>query len=281
MQTLESLRRQIDTATDLRSVVTTMKTLAAVSIHQYERAVDALADYNRTIEFGFQIALADEPFEIETPETAAITAAIVFGSNQGMCGQFNEEIASLVNARSHTSDSDPRWLLLTIGSRVEGQFLESGWSIQRNYDIPTSVNDITDLVQKMLPQIEQLRSEADVRRLFVFFNRRESASTFQPRQLQLLPIDPVLVRRWQQKPWDSRSLPVFVTERRQLLSRLVRQYLFVSLFSAAPNRWPVRMPVASPRCKQPRKTSKNDLMICTVRSTNCASRPLPRSYWTW
>ena len=53
MQTLESLRRRIDSAEDLLAVVKTMKALAAVNIRHYERAVAALAEYNRTIEIWF------------------------------------------------------------------------------------------------------------------------------------------------------------------------------------------------------------------------------------
>ena len=40
MQTTESLKRRMKSAGDLLSVVKTMKALAAVSIRQYQRAVD-------------------------------------------------------------------------------------------------------------------------------------------------------------------------------------------------------------------------------------------------
>lgn len=232
MQTLEGLRRQIDTATDLSSVVTTMKTLAAVSIHQYERAVEALAQYNRTIEMGFQILLRGEPLGIETGRMVGRTAVIVFGSDQGMCGQFNEDVVSLVNARAREFGAERRWWVMAVGVRAEGQLLDGGWSVRHTYDVPTSVSDITNLVQEMLPHIERLRSDADIARLLVFHNRRRSASSFEPRQLQLLPMDPARLRQWRATPWPSRSLPMFVSERRQLLSRLVQHYLFVSLFRA-------------------------------------------------
>ena len=51
-ETTASLRRKIDSAGDLQSVVRTMKALAASSIGQYERSVRALADYYRTVELG-------------------------------------------------------------------------------------------------------------------------------------------------------------------------------------------------------------------------------------
>ena len=42
MQTLETMRRRITSAEDLHAVVRVMKALAAVSIRQYERAVESL-----------------------------------------------------------------------------------------------------------------------------------------------------------------------------------------------------------------------------------------------
>ena len=50
--TTASLRRKINSAGDLQSVVGTMKALAASSIGQYENSVRALADYYRTVELG-------------------------------------------------------------------------------------------------------------------------------------------------------------------------------------------------------------------------------------
>ncbi|HII80059.1 MAG TPA: F0F1 ATP synthase subunit gamma, partial [Methanosarcina sp.] len=42
-ETTESLRKKIDRANDLQSVVRTMKALAASSIGQYEKSVSALS----------------------------------------------------------------------------------------------------------------------------------------------------------------------------------------------------------------------------------------------
>jgi len=50
--TTASLTRKIGSAGDLQSVVRTMKALAASSIGQYEKSVQALGDYYRTVELG-------------------------------------------------------------------------------------------------------------------------------------------------------------------------------------------------------------------------------------
>jgi F-type H+-transporting ATPase subunit gamma len=232
MKTLESLRRQIDTATDLSSVVTTMKTLAAVSINQYEQAVEALADYNRTIELGFRIALAGEPWLREAEGPSMNTAAVLFGSDQGMCGQFNEEIVSFLNDHADRENAGHSWKLFAVGRRGEGQLLDAGWEVAHTYEVPTSASGITNLVQDLLLHIERLRSEMGISRLLMFYNGRTSASSFQPQKQQLLPMDAQQLQRWREEPWDSRTLPLFVTDRRQLLSKLIQQYLFVLLFRA-------------------------------------------------
>ena len=53
--TTASLRRKIDSAGNLQSVVRTMKALAASSIGQYEQSVRALGDYYRTVELGLGV----------------------------------------------------------------------------------------------------------------------------------------------------------------------------------------------------------------------------------
>ena len=65
MQTPEALKAQIDSATDLQSVIKTMKALAAVSIQQYESAIEALRDYSCTIELGLQILLSQPRYKAE------------------------------------------------------------------------------------------------------------------------------------------------------------------------------------------------------------------------
>ena len=54
---LASLRHKIDGAGDLESVVRSMKALAAASIGQYEKSVQSLADYYRTVELGLIVCL--------------------------------------------------------------------------------------------------------------------------------------------------------------------------------------------------------------------------------
>jgi F-type H+-transporting ATPase subunit gamma len=75
-----------------------MKAVAASSIGQYEKSVQALADYNRTVELGLGACFRESgsaPLiaERKGQKAAAAIGAIVFGSDQGLVGQFNDVIA--------------------------------------------------------------------------------------------------------------------------------------------------------------------------------------------
>lgn len=232
MSTLENLRRQIDTVTDLNSVVSSMKTLAAVSIHQYEQAADALADYNRTIQLGFQIVLCGTTRPLDQPAPAGKVGLIVFGSDQGMCGQFNERIAEFAVQHHNQAHDHPPSGLLVIGARVEAAMEEAGWKINEAYPTPGSVSEITVLVQEIIPRIEQLRLEQGILAFHLYSNRRSTNAPFQSQHRQLLPIDPHEIAHLREQPWQSRSLPAFAADRRRLLSELVNQHLLVSLYRA-------------------------------------------------
>jgi F-type H+-transporting ATPase subunit gamma len=60
METQESLRRKLSGAEDLKSVVRTMKAVAASNIGQYEMAVSSLGDYYRTVSLGIIAYLRQE-----------------------------------------------------------------------------------------------------------------------------------------------------------------------------------------------------------------------------
>ncbi len=231
METLESFRRRIAVASEMQSVVKTMKTLAAVNIRQYEGAVASLADFNRTIRLGFQILFRDRPAEIRSPRKSKQFGAIVFGSDQGMCGQFNEQIADYtidyIRSRG-TRITD--WSLLVLGTRVQSRLADNDMPIDSTASLPGSLSGITPLVQGLLLRLERWQSDLNLVRVYVFHNRRLSPSTFGPRHFRLLPPDLRTLARARADEPGFRTLPVFAMQRDALLRALIRQYLFVALY---------------------------------------------------
>lgn len=235
MQTLESLKRRIENANDLHSIVKTMKALAAVSIRQYERAVEALAMYNHTTEMGLYVVLTNQVQEF-TPAEPSLTGrfgAIVFGSDQGMVGQFNEQIAAytiscLDDLGAQRDERD----LLSVGIRVQARLEDAGQIVEEALPVPASATGILPMVQQVLLKIETWRNQRQVDQVYLFYNQPYSGAAYKPYQVRLLPMDLERMQELKAESWPSRSLPIYTMDRERLLSALVRQHLFVLLYRA-------------------------------------------------
>lgn len=235
METAEAIKRRINNTEDLLSIVKTMKTLAAINIRQYDRAVQSLADYYRAVEMGFQVLLRNAPEATASPESGhhANVGVIIFGSDQGMCGQFNEQIAALaLDELSRLKISRPHRLILTLGARLTAHLRAIEQPIDATMPIPGSVGGIAPLIQEIVMQIDTWRTERQVQSVILFYNRPVSGAVHNPHVVSLLPVNMERMKRLARKEWPSKVLPTFTMDWQPLLSALLHQYLFVSIFRA-------------------------------------------------
>jgi F-type H+-transporting ATPase subunit gamma len=231
VETLETLSRRIGTTLDLQSIVRTMKSLSAVSIHQYEQAIVALKDYSRTVELGLQIVLRQQPALVDEAYEGAPVACIIFGSDHGLCGRFNEQVVDFaVEKAGRYGNGTILWL--TVGARVAARIEAKGEVIGRARFLPGSVDGLSAAAEDILVNIDEWRESEKVSRVFIFSNRRTEDATAAPRQTQLLPLDSEWIARLQSERWTGATLPAFTMERNELFSALVRQNLFVTIFRA-------------------------------------------------
>jgi F-type H+-transporting ATPase subunit gamma len=229
----ESLRRKISKAGDLQSVVRTMKAVAASNIGQYEKSVLALADYYHTVELGLGACFRENgsvPLieKKERKSTADSIGAIVFGSDQGLVGQFNDIVADLaVKTLSALSDKPVVW---AVGERVHSRLSDAGLPMSGLFTVPNAVNSIAPLVGQILLEHEKHLGKNEV--LYLFYNSLTSGSVYIPVSQRLLPLDEEWRRKLAELPWPTKSLPEVMGSGNMTMRALISGYLFVSLFRA-------------------------------------------------
>ena len=233
--TTESLRQKIESAGDLQSVVRTMKALAASSIGQYEKSVNSLGDYYRTVELGLSVCFRAAGSSglltgtTKRPDADAI-AAVVFGSDQGLVGQFNDVVTGhAVKVLAALTDKPQIW---AVGERVHARLKDAGLTPVGLLSVPNSIKAITPLVGKILVEHETHRGRNEVTELHLFYNRPTSGADYEPVSQRLLPLDETWRRRLAELPWPTKNLPEVIGSGAEALRALIREYLFVSLFRA-------------------------------------------------
>ena len=229
------LRRKIAGAEDLRSVVRTMKAVAASSIGQYEKSVRALDDYYRTVELGLGVCFRKSgpaPLVAERKGKTVVEAigAVVFGSDQGLVGQFNDVVADYAVKTLAALPAKPE--VWAVGERVHARLTDSGLPLIGLFSVPGSVKAITPLVGQILVGSGLHRSQGNATELHLFFNRPTSGSGYEPVNQRLLPLDENWRRSLADLPWPTGNLPEVMGSGTATLRAFIREYLFVSLFRA-------------------------------------------------
>lgn len=233
--TTGSLLRQIRSAGDLQSVVRTMKVLAASSIGQYEKSVRALAEYYRTVELGLSACFRESGpaalMQKRKGETAAGTiGAIVFGSDQGLVGQFNDVVADYAIKTLAALPGSPQ--VWAVGERVQARLADAGLPIMGRFPVPNSVQAITPLVGQIQIESEAHRAKGEYARVYVFHNRPQSGALYEPVSQRLLPLDAPWQQGLAKVRWPTGNRPEVMCGGDATLRALVREYLFISLFRA-------------------------------------------------
>lgn len=242
MKTLETLQRKINTAEKLFATVKTMKTLAAANMKQYDKAVESLVHYHHTIELGLQAVLQDVDYSGEKlQENPAFSLfgeaqqimAIVFGSDHGFAGRFNDDIVSFTfKILDDTNIEKDHRIVICIGEQAASRIIYREQPVEKLFNVPNSISGINPLIHKILIEIEALRINNQHLQVWLFYNKPAFGTQVTQEMDMIIPID-MTKYRIPKVQWPLRSTPIYTIEKGRLLSALIQQHIFVMLYGGA------------------------------------------------
>jgi F-type H+-transporting ATPase subunit gamma len=229
---LARLRLQLNGAKQLGSVVRAMKAISASSISQYEKAVEALGQYQRAVDLGLSLCVGSEQPAARAPGTARDhpTGAVIFGSDQGLVGRFNEIIGDFASERlQKLPGAKTVW---AVGERVRPTLEAAGLNIKSVFAVPSSVAAITALVTEIQIEIEAYTASSRYSEVHVFGNAPRVAPTYVAASQRLLPLDADWYGRLKTISWPNDRFAQLLGGRAASLAALVHEQLFISLYRA-------------------------------------------------
>lgn len=233
-QTLEHLSRKNDTLTSIRGIVRTMKTLSAINAAPYEQAAQSIEAYHHTVLHGLAA------FVYRTGGVSLLSQntqpnkrlLVVFGSDHGLCGNYNELLANAVTEYSAAHPIAEQHILC-IGSRMGNALLEQDLIPDVVLMPPASADGVGRLAGDIVTRIDSMGRGQPLANLAVtmVFTQRAEHGYQETVTRALLPLDDSLLQPAQR--WESRSLPDYTMAGDALLSSLVRNHVFASVFRAS------------------------------------------------
>lgn len=227
MQQLEAVRRKIATTGDLLSVVKTMKALAAVNIRHFEHAASGVVEYAEVVNQGWTVFFRNAGIVPRGPRDG-LAVVLAIGSDQGMCGQFNEAACvKTLDAIEGLKSEGHKISCWTCGERLKGSLEDAGVDVELNFRVPGSLRGVNTVVDEIEFSLEDWKKDRGMNRFSIVGNLHVSDGE-KVKVNHILP----LARRSNRKDWENRSLPMVNVPTERMFSTLFREYLYISVYGA-------------------------------------------------
>ncbi|CUH59496.1 F0F1 ATP synthase subunit gamma [Thalassobacter stenotrophicus] len=233
-QSLEGLTRHMTGMESIHSVVHTMKTLSVLNAAPYEQAARAIEDYHRTVLDGLHAFFVATGAPDRSPQPLGQRHIVVFGSDHGLCGTYNDGIAThiaeaLAGVAPEVSQID------CVGAQMADALRDRGLAPSQVFLPAASVDGLARLANLLTQHIEvtQNASESRSSSVELVYASRAADGTQTPMLVPLLPLSEALVADLCARPWLSRTRPAFAMPPDALFRALIRAHVFASLVRAA------------------------------------------------
>ncbi|MDR1494756.1 MAG: F0F1 ATP synthase subunit gamma, partial [Rickettsiales bacterium] len=244
MDNLNALKNDLRSTKELRGIVSTMKALAVANVKTYEKIVFNLLKYQSNVDLGLQAILKENPEVIdhisyvrdsrEDEKTGIVKKAIalVIGSNQGLCGKFNDRLANffLVNSKPQNSN-----YIVTVGNRINAIISARHVTVDRHFSMPSSKKHLIWLVYDIFNLIETVLTSGELARVTIYFTNYNSRGSGSIIKRRILPLDRKSFNKLREKKWPTNNIPQWRLDSRKLASDFIQQHLFSDIYLALVN----------------------------------------------
>ena len=246
MQTLEGLKKRIKTTVSLKDIVSSMKTLSAVSVGQYEKSTKALKKYSESIELALLALIRGRSVPHTVPQKLKEKiVVIILGSNQGLVGKFNKSITNFTIESLKQKGIDINDVDFIIGGKsLSSKILSLGYDINTLFTMPSSVKTMITVAKKIVLKLWEIQSKQQhgdkdfsfsnrQLKVYIFYNSKNENSAVVQNMVQILPVDSDFLKKLSEKKWPTKNIPIYAPRsRRTLFSLFMQQLLFANIYKA-------------------------------------------------
>lgn len=192
MTTLRDIRRRINSVSNTRQITSAMKMVSTAKLNRAQNAARASQPYAaelRRMATSISSGLTGEDHPFFNQREGGATVIVVFTSDRGLCGGFNNNLCKELMRQMRDKAAMPDPEVVPFGRKGADFFRRRGFTIGEEVtQIPLAEKEAR--IGEVVEHLVQRFIGGEVGRVFVAYNRYRSAMTQYPTVTPLLPIVP-------------------------------------------------------------------------------------------
>jgi len=216
------LKQLLQQLSEARDIIDAMKNLALVEIHKLDRRLANQQDMVLDLELMAADLLHFHPYSF-SQEQGHRDIWLLFGSERGFCGDFNDSIIANLHKQLTAQHGQP--ILIPIGGRL-CQRLEGDASVARYIEGADVTEEVTRVLTAIIRQINELQTQYGPCHVYTLYHHAETSLLTCS---QLLPP----FKQLNETPVRHNTPPVLNITPEILYGSLVDHYLFTALHEIA------------------------------------------------
>lgn len=222
---LAEIERHVSSIEELQRIVGAMRAIASMRVQEALRALASVRQYGSALAVAVREALAiaaDEHIAPGELQRGGRRAIVVFMSEHGFVGGFNERLLEAAGVKRETGDT-----LLIVGSRGAALASERGLAVASTHAMATRLASVPEVVQRVQEGLYPRIASAGIMRAEVVFGSHQGSGATAIERHQLFPLDLSVRREW------SEPMPLHDLPAAELLEKLTAEYILSQLTEAA------------------------------------------------
>ncbi len=216
MRSTREIEERIRKLQEVEKIIVSMKSIASLNIQGSHNLIDSLRDYEKEVSRTIGMVLSYFP-EVVLSFKGGYKLIVVFGSDQGLCGLFNERIASTLRGFG-----DDLIGLILVGKKLT-DIVED--KVIKVLSAPISYDSIYAHASELVDLISSLYTEGKIGEILLAYNRFAGIGSYTPTVRRIIPFE---VKREEVFGFP----PLTDVSPEEILMGLIVEYLYSNLYRA-------------------------------------------------
>jgi len=216
----EDIEKRIKSFNSTEDIISAMKAYAGASIRQTEEIVPNVREYEKNILSVIRDLIVTYPDLTSMERNRGNKIIVAFGSSQGLCGAYNEQVADAV--ADFIAERD---ILFVIGKKLTSSLELIHISFAYSIDSVLSVGGIQSALKKIVSQIMDIYRKKEFYHLtFIFTSIFEKKSAVITERILPPDVERTL------SPRQDKNIPFTYIDPEVIFARALEELLYISFY---------------------------------------------------